>query len=64
MPKKKTRKAAAKRFKLSAGGKLSFRKPGRGHLLSAKSRKTKRHMRKGGSVPATDLRRIKRLLES
>ena len=62
MGKKKTSKTAAKRLKLSAGGKISFRKPGRGHLLSAKSRKQKRHMRKGGSIPATDLRRMKRLL--
>ncbi|MFO1492283.1 MAG: bL35 family ribosomal protein [Kiritimatiellia bacterium] len=35
----KTRKAVAKRFKVTANGKLKFRSPGKRHLASSKSRK-------------------------
>ena len=45
MGKQKTRKAVAKRFKKTATGKIKFARPGKGHLLSSKSRKRKRHLR-------------------
>lgn len=58
MPKMKTRKSVAKRFKLTATGKIKRACAGRGHLLSSKSRKRKRHLRKGALVSGADYRRI------
>jgi large subunit ribosomal protein L35 len=48
MPKKKTSKSVSKRVKVTAGGKIKFKRPGRGHLLTGKSRKRKRALRKSG----------------
>lgn len=48
MPKKKTRKAVAKRFKVTATGKVMYRKSGAGHLLTGKTRRRKRRLRKKG----------------
>lgn len=62
MPKKKTIKGAAKRFKRTATGKIKYEKAGRGHLLSAKSRKRKRDLRSGGVLDKTEARRIKDVL--
>lgn len=62
MPKKKTSKTAAKRLKVSSRGKLMYRKPGHGHLLGSKSRKTKRHMRRDGHVAPADYKRLKAML--
>lgn len=45
MTKQKTHKGLAKRFKLTATGKVKNRTPGRGHLLSHKSGKRKRQLR-------------------
>jgi large subunit ribosomal protein L35 len=45
MPKQKTHKGMKKRYKLTATGKVKHRKRGRGHLLSSKSSKRKRHLR-------------------
>ena len=47
MPKQKTNKSAAKRFRRTANGKFKYSKAGSGHLLSAKSRKQKRNLRSG-----------------
>jgi large subunit ribosomal protein L35 len=45
MPKKKTKKAAAKRFRITASGLVKYKRCGGGHLLSSKSRKRKRRLR-------------------
>jgi len=45
MPKQKTHKGMKKRYKLTASGKVKHRKRGRGHLLSSKTSKRKRHLR-------------------
>ena len=45
MPKQKTHKGLAKRFKVTANGKVKCRTAGRGHILSSKSPKRKRKMR-------------------
>lgn len=45
MPKQKTHKGMAKRFKVTATGKVKHRSAFRGHLLSAKSGKRKRQLR-------------------
>lgn len=58
MPKKKTKKAAAKRFKKTATGKLLYAKSGTGHLLSGKKRKRKRQLRKTGVLEAGAAKRI------
>jgi large subunit ribosomal protein L35 len=55
----KTRKAVAKRFKITSRGKVLRSKAGRRHLLSSKNAKTKRHASKLGTVHSTDIARIK-----
>ena len=54
MPKMKNKKAAGKRFKLTASGKIKFKKAGLIHKLSRKSRKGKRHKRLDGIVTNAD----------
>ena len=46
MPKHKTNKAVAKRFRVTKNGKIKRGRPGRRHLLSVKTTKRKRHLRK------------------
>lgn len=46
MPKQKTHKGLAKRFKVTASGKVKCRTASRGHILSSKSPKRKRQLRK------------------
>ncbi len=55
----KTRKSVAKRFKVTASGKVLRQHASRRHLLSAKNAKKKRHLAKAGRVHETDLARIK-----
>jgi large subunit ribosomal protein L35 len=55
----KTRKAVAKRFKITAKGKVLRQHASRRHLLSAKSAKRKRLMAKSARVHKTDEARIK-----
>lgn len=55
----KTRKSVAKRFKVTAGGKVLRSHASRRHLLSSKSAKRKRQMAKSHVVHETDVRRIK-----
>ena len=62
MPKLKTRKAVAKRFRLTKRGKVKRSKAGKGHILTKKSRSRKRHLRKSGLVSKAFLKRIKRQL--
>ena len=45
MPKQKTHKGMKKRFKLTANGKVKFRSENRGHMLSGKTPKRRRHLR-------------------
>ncbi len=58
MPKKKTNKAAAKRFKKTATGKLKYHKAGSGHLLGGKSRKRKRKLRTAETLSKTETKRV------
>lgn len=62
MPKLKTNRAAAKRFKKTAGGKFKHRKAYRSHILGGMDRKRKRHLRKDGLIDATNLKQVKKLL--
>ena len=62
MPKQKTKKSAAKRFKKTAKGKIKRSSSSRGHLFTGKSRKRKRQLRGGAQVSESDLKRISELL--
>jgi len=55
----KTRKAVAKRFKITASGKVLRSQSSRRHLMSSKSAKRKRHLAKMMLVDKTDVARIK-----
>lgn len=54
----KTRKSVAKRFKITARGKVLRSRAGRRHLLAGKSAKRRRSLGKRAGVDATDARRI------
>ena len=62
MPKQKTHKASAKRFKKTASGKLKRATVGRGHLLTSKSTKRKRNLRSGALVDKSDVKRFTHLI--
>jgi len=59
MPKIKTNKSAAKRFKTTASGKIKRNKAFKNHLLSAKTKKQKRTLRKSSLVAKSDAKKIK-----
>jgi large subunit ribosomal protein L35 len=62
MPKHKTNKAARKRIKVSKNGKLIRGRPGRRHLLSVRTTKRKRHLRKQGQIAPEDAYKVRKLL--
>lgn len=62
MPKIKTNRAAAKRFKKTGSGKFVYRKSHASHILTKKSTKRKRSFRLGHIVDKTNTREIKLLL--
>lgn len=62
MAKLKTKRAAAKRFKLTGSGKLKRNKAYRRHILTKKSAKTKRNLRKATTVDATNVKTMKKIL--
>jgi large subunit ribosomal protein L35 len=62
MPKLKTNRAAAKRFKKTATGKFKRRKAFTRHILTTKTRKQKRQLGSAALVSAADERSIRRLL--
>ncbi|MCK6555475.1 50S ribosomal protein L35 [Candidatus Binatia bacterium] len=62
MPKMKTSRGAAKRFKMTGTGKIRRRKAYLRHILTSKGRKRKRHLRQTGMVDATNERAIRLLL--
>jgi large subunit ribosomal protein L35 len=62
MPKLKTSKSAAKRFKVTKKGKLMRKRAYASHIMTKKSAKRRRNLRKAKTVDSTDARRIKRLL--
>ena len=62
MPKMKTNRAAAKRFKVTGTGKLKRSKAYKRHILTKKTRKTKRNLRKAAIVDMTNVKNMKRIL--
>ena len=61
MPKMKTCRAAAKRFKKTGTGKLKRNKAYKRHILTKKSAKTKRNLRKPAMTDATNVKNMKKL---
>lgn len=59
MPKMKTHRGAAKRFKKTASGKLKRGRAYTSHLAPRKTTKQKRHLRKASLVSSGDYKRIK-----
>jgi large subunit ribosomal protein L35 len=62
MPKLKTHRGAAKRFKLTASGKVKRNKANRSHILTGKSAKRMRQLRNATLVDKTNETAIKRML--
>jgi large subunit ribosomal protein L35 len=62
MPKLKTHSGAAKRFKKTATGKFKRGQSKMRHILTSKSVKTKRHLRKGVMISEADTPKIARML--
>ena len=62
MPKMKTKRAAKKRFKLTATGKVRFQRAGLRHNLEKKSGKVQRHLSKEAEVASELVPTAKRLL--
>jgi len=62
MPKMKTNKSAAKRFRISGTGRVRRPKAGGNHMMQEKSRKRVRRLRNNDMVSPTLQRKIKRLV--
>jgi len=62
MPKMKTKRGAAKRFKITGSGKVKRARGYRRHLLTSKSRKKKRHLGHAALVAPENEKAMKRLL--
>lgn len=62
MPKIKTNRAAAKRFKKTGTGKLVYSKSCASHILTKKSRKRKRSLRKARIIDKTNMRALRLMM--
>lgn len=62
MPKIKTSRAAAKRFKVTGSGKLKRNKAYKSHILTKKSTKRKRNLRKSTITDSTNVKNMKKIL--
>jgi len=62
MPKMKTNRSAAKRFKKTGSGKFKRNRAGKSHILTKKKTKRKRRLRHSTIVSKADEKRVRRLL--
>ena len=62
MPKMKTNRGAAKRFRRTGSGKFKRAQSFRRHILTKKSSKRKRHLREPGTLHPADVRVARRML--
>lgn len=62
MPKLKSNRGAAKRFKPTAKGGFKHRAANRNHILTKKKMKRKRHLRGTAMIHESDLRSVRRML--
>lgn len=60
--KMKTRKAAAKRYKVTGTGKIKFKKQGLRHILTKKSTKRKRNLRASGILSESEAKNVRIML--
>ena len=64
MPKMKTHRGAAKRFKRTASGKFKRMRRNKQHILTKKTTKRKRKLRQSDVVAAVDEKRLKQMIPS
>ena len=65
MPKMKTHTGAAKRFSVTGTGKVKRRRAYKSHILTKKSQKRKRHLRKGTIIETNgEAKRMRRLIQA
>ncbi|MFC1557658.1 50S ribosomal protein L35 [candidate division KSB1 bacterium] len=62
MPKIRTKRAAAKRFKLTGSGKIKRKKSHAGHIFTKKTRKRKRSLRQSTLVSGADSGRARKMI--
>ncbi|HEX2227748.1 MAG TPA: 50S ribosomal protein L35 [Candidatus Binatia bacterium] len=62
MPKIKTNSSAAKRFTVTGSGKIKRNKGYKRHILSSKSKKRKRNLRRATMVAAVEEKKIRKLI--
>ena len=62
MPKMKTSKSAAKRFKATGTGELKRSKAYKSHILTKKTTKRKRNLRKATITDSTNVKNMKKIL--
>ena len=62
MPKMKSHRGAAKRFRKTGTGKLKYRKQNKRHILTKMSSKRKRHLREEGEVCKSDAKRVRQMV--
>ncbi|MDZ7779613.1 MAG: 50S ribosomal protein L35 [Gemmatimonadota bacterium] len=62
MPKMKTHRGAAKRVKKTGTGKLKRMRANKSHILTKKTRKRKRRLRRSDLVASSDAKKLKRIL--
>ena len=62
MPKIKTKRSAAKRFKVTGSGKIKRNKAFKRHILSSKNKKRKRNLRHATMVAAVEQKNIRKLI--
>ncbi|MGQ0561602.1 MAG: 50S ribosomal protein L35 [Gemmatimonadota bacterium] len=64
MPKMKTNRSAAKRFKITGKGKVKRRQANKSHILTKKTSKRKRHLRDTRIAAPGDAARVKKMLQA
>ena len=62
MPKQKTKRASAKRFRVTKSGLIKRGKAYKSHILNKKSTKRKRNLRKGTYVSAAEQHNVRELI--
>lgn len=62
MPKFKTNRSAAKRFRTTASGKVKYKKRGLRHCLEHVSKDTKRNLQQGGYLDKVDAKNVKAMI--
>ncbi|MCR5761661.1 MAG: 50S ribosomal protein L35 [Sphaerochaetaceae bacterium] len=62
MPKMKTRRAAAKRYRVTGTGKVRYKKQGLRHILTKKTTKRKRNLRATGILHESEAKKVRVML--